>query len=188
MADLTVKEAYGIFTGTVGSTDINRGDLVYFDGTDWELADATDNTKFAEAISIYDVDSGDPGVFCVSALFDDIDAPYTQGETQYLSPTAGALTTTRPGATVGNELAQVVGFSLSTSQVRIDIQAPHEFSIWVDLPYAGGSAAVTIDGDWAGLSMTADADAAHGTGVFPQNTVALKEAYLWIYNDNCGSR
>ena len=182
MADPFVEEVTGIFTATVGSTAVNAGALVYFDGTDWELAEADDNTKFAEAIATNDFASGDVGVFCTACIITDIDAPYTQGQTQYLHTTAGSLTTTR--LTGGNNLVQVVGFALSTSQLRMEISIPRELSIWVDLPYAQGSAAVTADGDWSALSMTADNDAAHGVGIFPNNTVALKEAFLWIYNED----
>jgi len=51
-SDAYVRQARGVFTGTVGSTDVTAGSPVYFDGTDWELADADDNTKYAEAIAV----------------------------------------------------------------------------------------------------------------------------------------
>ena len=66
MASPYVRQARATFTGTVGSTAVVAGDSVYFDGTDWELADADDNTKFAEAIVTHAFASGDVGFFCRS--------------------------------------------------------------------------------------------------------------------------
>jgi hypothetical protein len=183
MADPYVRQARNVFTGLIGSTDIVAGDMVYFDDTDWELADATTNLKYAEAIAVNSVKAGDVGNLCTSCVIVDTDAPHTIVSTvaaQYLSAsTAGDITSTRP--TGNNNLAQVVGYAVSTTEVVAEVKAPHEQSIWVDLPYADGSAAVTVNGDWAGLSMTANADAAHGVGVFPQNTVGLVAAFLWSY-------
>jgi hypothetical protein len=78
-------------------------------------------------------------------------------------------------------LKQLIAFALSTSELVVDIIMPREFPVWVDLPYAEGSAAVTADADWSGLSMTADADAAHGLGMIPEGAVGVVIAYLWIY-------
>ena len=64
MADPHVEQARDKFSATIGSTDVTAGDMMYFDGTDWELADATDNTKFAEAMAVNTYDSGDVGVLC----------------------------------------------------------------------------------------------------------------------------
>jgi hypothetical protein len=117
MADPRFIEAWGYVGITVGSTNVIAGDAIYFDGTDWELADADDNTKFAELFAAESYDTGARGV-------------------------------------------------------------------GVDLPYAVASAAVTADGDWTGLSMTADSDGAGGTGVFPNSTVGLVVAHLWHYNED----
>jgi len=184
MAELYIRQARGIFTGTVGSTAMAIGAPVYFDGTDWELADADDETKYAEAIAMHDYAIGDVGAFCRSCIIKDIDAStYTQGDQYFLSETAGAIpTATRP--TTDTALKQVLGFGLSTTELYIDIPPVREETLWVDVPYAEGSAAVTIDGDWGGLSMTADADAAHGTQMFPENTVGIEIAYCWGYNED----
>lgn len=186
MADPYFGEAWG-FTGiTIGSTNVTAGDALYFDGTDWELADADDNTKFAELFAAETYDSGARGVGVVGGVLVDTDAPYTQGNTMYLSETAGAITATRP--TADNSLAQVLGFCVSTSEVNMRVKIPEEQTIWVDLPYAVGSAAVTVDGDWAGLSMTADSDGAAGTNIIPQQAVGVKYAGLWGYvEDALGS-
>lgn len=186
-ADPTVDSAVGLFGATVGSTAFKPGDLVYFDGTDWELADADDNTKYAEAIATSAAAAGAKTVLCTECIVRDTDSPYTQGSTYYLTapsgdPSSGNHTATRPTGAVN--LKQVVGFGLSSTELRMQVGMVREQTIWVDLPYAEGSAAVTADGDWSGLSMTADADAAHGTQQFPENTVGIVIAYLWSYNED----
>ena len=186
-SDPYVRQARGVFTGTVGATDFKAGDLIYYDGTDWERADADVYSTYAEAVAILDFSAGEVGAFCRSCILVDTDAPYTQGDQYYLTAPAGTaaaanITNTRP--TGANNLVQVVGFALSSSEVYIDIPPVREQTIWVDLPYAEGSAAVTVDADWAGLSMTADADAAHGTQMFPQNVVGLEIAHLWGHNED----
>ena len=79
----------------------------------------------------------------------------------------------------------MLAYAVSTRELNCRIKIPEEYSFYVDLPYKGaGAAAVTADADWAGLSMTADADAANGTGVFPSSTVGLVYAGLWGYNED----
>ncbi len=172
-------EAWGYVGITIGSTNVVAGDALFFDGTDWELADASDNTKFAELFAAESYDTGARGVGVVGGILEDTDDPFTQNDNMYLSETAGAITATRP--TVDNSLAQVLGFCLSTSQVNLRIKIPTELTMWVDLPYAIGAAAVTSDGDWAGLSMTADSDGAGGTSIVPQQAVAIKYVAFWGY-------
>ena len=116
MADPHVEQAQDKFAATIGSTAVTAGDMVYFDGTDWELADADDNTKFAEAVAVNTYASGDVGVLCRSGIIRDTDAPYTQGNSMYLSTTAGDITATRP--TGAENLMQVVGFCLDTERVE----------------------------------------------------------------------
>jgi len=182
-SDPYVRQTRGVFTGTVGSTAMAAGAPVYFDGTDWELADADDATKYAEAIAISRYEIGQTGAFCRSCIIKDIDASsYTQGDQYFLSATVGTISATRP-TTAGN-LVQVLGFGLSTTELYIDIPPVKEETLWVDTVYAEGSAAVTVDGDWGGLSMTAAADAAHGTQMFPDNCVGVEIAYVWIYNED----
>ena len=122
MADPYVKHAQNVFAATIGSTDVTAGDMVYFDGTDWELADASAHTTFGEAMVVNSYASGDVGVLCTGGVIVDIDAPYTQGAAMYLSETAGAITATIP--TTNAAIKQAVGFSLSTSSVRVDIRMP----------------------------------------------------------------
>lgn len=175
-SDPFVRQARGVFTGTVGSTDINAGDLVYFDGTDWELADADDETKFAEAVCVNNVVSAEVGAFCRSCIIVDIDAPFTQGDQHYLSATAGDNTATRP--TGANNLVQTVGFALSTSELYMDIRP--EYELYVNLsPMTDGTAVFSQRNDYTGVLLGAAAEAAGYSFMVPQNCVGVEIAFLW---------
>jgi len=191
-ADPYVSEAQGSFTGTVGSTDLAAGDMVYFDGTDWEKADATLHTTFAEAMSIYAFTSGEPGIFCTKGVITDIDAPYTQGAAQYLSETAGAITATIPvstSAAAAGVLFQVVGFALSTSLVRVEIAIPHYEGHWFEVAAKDTTAepglGVITDG-WAGPGIDAAAEVVYIMGRLPDNFVELELARM-ITNNSAAS-
>jgi hypothetical protein len=179
MADPYVRQARNVFTGTVGSTDMTAGDPVYFDGTDWELADADDNTKYAEAIAVNSCDSGEVGSFCTSGIIVDIDAPYTQGAAQFLSTTAGDITETRP--TGANNLSQVLGFGLSTSEIRVEVQIPKETTInLVLIPDAAAAPKQNLD--YTGVALEAANEAAGATFMVPQNCISASgvvAADLW---------
>ena len=171
-----------------------QGDLVAWSAgnTDYRDADASDEATYAQFIVLDDVAAdGDPVRVAKWAIMEDtddngisasIDAPL------YLSATAAEFTTTRP--TGANDLKQRVGVTImrhggtGASLAFINIRDPWEQMVWVDLPYAEGSAAVTADADWSALSMTADADAAHGVSMVPENAVSLVQARLWIYNED----
>lgn len=177
-SDPYVTEARGVFQGTVGSTALTAGTPVYFDGTDWEKADATDNTKYAEAIAAATFATGVQGYFCRSGIIVDIDAPYTQGDQYFLSATAGAITATRP--TGANNLVQVLGFGLSTSELAVDIPPVKELSVNL-VPYVHDSAATyDKDGDFTGWVL---ADTSNGNVgyqcMIPQSVVGVEIAYLW---------
>lgn len=177
MADPYVRQARGVFQATIGSTAVVAGDLVYFDGTDWELADADDNTKFAEAIATHSYEAGQEGTLCTAGIIVDIDAPYTQGSSYYLSATAGDLTATRP--TGAENLCQIVGFGLSTTELKADIQPLHEETINLMFPYTAHVAPQDRDNDFFGLGLD-DTNAEVGaTFMCPQNEVELVIAYLW---------
>ena len=180
MAAPYVQEPKGFFTGTVGSTAMVPGDLVYFDGTDWELADSSDNTKFAEAVNIHDVNSGEVGGFCTFALLVDTDAPYTQGDQYFLSETAGETTATRP--TTAAALRQVVGFGLSSSLLRLDIQMPREdsqtYNFVSNVSEAPGHQLDT-NGDFIAAFMNANDEDMGATFAVPDNTVGVEYAHIY---------
>ena len=176
MADPFVKRARGVFQATIGSTAVTAGDPLYFDGTDWELADADDETKFAEAFSTATYASGVQGALCVECLIEDVDAPYTQGQSLYLSATAGDLTATRP--TGANNLIQVLAFALSTSTLNARIKIPEELTINLS-PMTDGTAAFSQRNDYTGVLLAAANEAAGYTFMVPQNYVGNIKAYLW---------
>ena len=179
-ADPYVTQAAGIFTGTVGSTAMVAGDLVYFDGTDWELADASDNTKYAEAIATNSYESGDTGAaFCTSGIIVDTDAPYTQGDQYYLSETAGAITATRP--TTAASLRQLVGFGLSTTELRTEIKMPteHHMSYNFQSNTAAESAIQLDTGDFIASYTNADDEDIGAAFATPQNAVGVEYASLF---------
>ena len=180
MADPHVEQARDKFSATIGSTAVTAGDMVYFDGSDWELADATDNSKFAEAVAVNTFASGDVGVLCRGGIMRDTDAPYTQGSAMFLSETAGDITATRINLTTTAEaLNQVVGFAIDTERVAFDIKPPHEETINLQFSYTESAAPQDFDGDFHGVGLD-DTDAAVGAAfMVPQNTVAVQAAYLW---------
>jgi hypothetical protein len=181
MADPKINDARGVFTGTTGAA-MTAGDLAYFDGSNWVLADATDNTKFAEAFAVSTVASGDVGIFATNGILEDTDAAFTQGDDQMLSATAtvtNTITSTRP--TGAENLVQVVGYALSTSLLNLAIQIPKEVMVNVMLPYAVHAAPVDRDNDFVGIGLDDTNAEAGGSFMVPQNCVSASAemAYLW---------
>lgn len=179
-----VRDPQNNFVVLIGTTAVVAGDMLYSASGLWELADATNNTIFAEAIAIDDFASGEVGTVCTSCIIVDTTGPYTQGDTQYLSPTAGKITTTRPASSVTGELTQVVGFSVSPSEVHAEVKVPHEETIWVDYTHLQASGVSKVLSDWAGFTTPAVNDGCHGMGVFPSNTVGLVVAFSWVHNED----
>ncbi len=165
-----------MFSATIGSTAVIAGDAVYFDGTDWELADADDETKFAEAFAVNTLASGDVGNLCTSAIIVDNDAPFTQGNTMFLSTTAGDLTATRP--TGANNLMQVLGFALSTTELKVEAKIPYEVHVSLT-PMQDESGVMAQNLDYTGPNLGAVSQACGYTCMVPQNAVGLQIAYLW---------
>lgn len=180
MADPYVRQAKGVFTGTVGSTAVKAGDAVYFDTTDWELADASQNSTYAEAIAINGYNSGDVGAFCRSCILVDIDSgAYTQGDQYYLSETAGAITVTRP--TTVASLRQLLGFALSTNELYIDIPPVREHPLFYNFVSNQDEAAGSqVDsGNYIAAHMNADDEDVGATFAVPDNAVGLEIVQLY---------
>jgi len=178
MADPFVKRARGVFQGTIGSTAVTAGDILYFDGTDWELADADDNTKFGEAISTASYASGVEGNLCTECIIEDVDAPYTQGQTLYLSTTAGSIGS-RP--TSASNLVQVIGFTLSTSSVHARILIPYEVSFTVPFTVNTDNNIALASNDFGGMNLIDNSGEAYGNYMVPQNVVGNVKQYLaWV--------
>ena len=176
MADPVMKSRGTFFVGLVGSTAITPGAPCFFDGTDWELADADDETKFAEALATADYASGENGTFVFEGILYDSDAPYTQGDQYYLSATAGAITATRP--TGAGNLKQVLGFGISTSELHLCIQPVREYPVSLT-PVTDGTAVFSQNNDFTGVLLGAANEAAGYTCMVPENCVGLEIAYLW---------
>ena len=183
MADPHVTKAINVFSDTVGSTDVTAGDLVYFDGTDWEKAAASAHTTFAEAMVLNNYDSGDVGLFCTGGILVDTDAPYTQGSTMYLSETAGANTATIP--TTNAAIKQVIGFAMSTSEVRVDIRIPsyqNQFFPVSAYDTSGEPGLGVVTDGWPGPGLDAAAETAYIVGRFPDNFVEMEMARVVTHN------
>ncbi len=189
MANPYVRQASGIFTGTVGSTEIGVGNAVYFDGTDWELADADAHLKYAEGIAVSTFSVGETGVFCRRCILNDIDSSaYTQGDQYFLSTVAGALTATRP--TGAANLVQVIGEGISTHELYVDIPPVTEHHVWLTntATTSGETAGVVLDGgSFASYSMNADDEDIFFTLEIPSNCVGLEIAHLWHAAEDVGN-
>ena len=177
MADPHFVELQNPFGITVGATAVVAGDALYFDGTDWELADADDNTKFAEAFAAESYASGDKGVACTGGVLEDTDAPYTQGSSYYLSATAGAVTATRP--TGAENLCQILGFALRTSLLSLQVRPLKEETINLQYPYTESAAPQDFDGDFHGVGLDDTAAAVGAAFMVPQTMVEFVIAYSW---------
>lgn len=176
MAAPYIAEMVGPIAILIGSTDVVAGDILYHDGTDWELADADDLTKFGELIAAESFSSGENGVGCMGGVLVDVDAPFTQGQSMYLSATAGAITGTRP--TGAENLAQIIGFAVSTEEVKMWIPPLHEEST-SHSPMTDGTAVYDQNADWTGVLLGGTSEAAGYTFMVPQNMVERVIEYLW---------
>ncbi len=189
MADPYVTQTRGVFTGTVGTTAVAAGSPVYY-GTNWQLADADDHTKFAEAIAIGNYAAGDTGAFCRRCIIRDIDSStYTQGDQYYLSETAGSITKTRP--TGAANLVQVLGFGLSTTELYIDIPPVREHHVWLTATAttAGETTGTqyATSSNYGSYSMNADNEDIFFTLEIPPNCVGLEIAHVWTGPDAIGA-
>lgn len=185
-----VLEASDIFEVLCGSAAVVVGNLVYDDGTDWELADAdasSTGTIFAMAIAVSDAPIG--GVLKVArkaVLFDLDDNSYSSNtyDTLYLDTTAGAISTTRP--TAASAVVQVVGHAYKVSggtgsQVAVvDINGPYEVSKPFVVTGATSALAVIDSGNFGGETQDAQNEVTTLICQIPQNAVSIEIAYLWL--------
>ena len=177
MADPYVRQATGVFVATTGSVAVTAGDAVYAASGVMEKADASDATKYAEAIAVDSYAVGETGVYCRTCIIVDTDAPYTKGDQYFLSETAGAITATRP--TTAASLRQCLGFGISTRELYVDIPPVKELN--VPLVVTGATSAfVLIDtGNFGGESQDAQNELCTAVAMIPENCVGLEIAYLW---------
>ncbi len=180
MADPTVQRATAVRIVTAGVALI-AGDLLYFDGTNYLKADADDNTKFAEGIACNNAASGAKVAICQTCVLEDTDAPFTQGDTHYLSATAGENTATRPTGAVN--LAQVVGFAQSATDLYMAIQMPREVVSFTSFPSnTDATGYITLaSGDFGGPTLIDTSGIAYGAIQVPQNVVGtVIQEFSWV--------
>ena len=184
MADLSVREARLTSTVTVdaSATTFLVGQLLGHDGTNWVKADADTPSLYAQWICTQSVSAGGSATYtmpvCKEGVFVDTDAPYTLGNLQYLSATAGAHTATRP--TTNSQLRQVVGQALSTSEVHLRIPPVREQMVPLILTGATSAYAVLDSGDYGGPTLDAQNETLSLVAVVPENAVSLSIAKLYL--------
>jgi hypothetical protein len=185
-----VLQSGDVFEVLCGSTAVVAGQLVYNDGTDWELADAdasSTGTIYAMAVAISD--SPAAGVLKVArkaVLYDIDDNSYSSGtfDTLYCHTTAGAISTTRPTAV--NAVVQVVGKAYKVSGgtgsqlAVIDIKGPSEHQVTAGYKFASSANLRLDSGNFGSGSQDADDEVAMFVTQIPQNAVSIEVAYIWV--------
>lgn len=189
MADEQIVNSGMVIDAQAAGTTVLPGEFVYHDGTDWNLADASSDATPAQAIaltrSVIDNATATSRISLTrqAELFDS-DAPYTINQKQYLSGTAGTLTATRP--TTDDDMAEVVGIAITTSQVLLDVPSQTEIDIPVYRlgPGGGGTADTEFDvggsDNWVGTLLDANDEQDKWGMRLPSNffSIAIAE---WLF-------
>ena len=123
--EAVIMHAEGLAEVVLNGT-VKQGQPVAHNGTNWVAAAATDaaTNLYAQYLAMEGGISGQTIPVCRRCMLYDADAPYTANVPQYVSGTAGAITETRP-ATNG-DVIQIIGQSIDTYRVAIEIKPPHE--------------------------------------------------------------
>jgi hypothetical protein len=121
MAEPVILQAQGVgeLTLKAGAT-AKVGDLLGHDGTGWVLADA-DGRVPAQCLAMEYGAAAARIHVCQAGVLYDSDAPYTAGNDQYLSATAGAHTATVPAISTTLTLLQRLGKALSVDSMVFDL-------------------------------------------------------------------
>lgn len=182
MAEPQIVEAWGVVEVTLGDgVNVKEGSLLAYSGTAWVLADADEAAadsgvyRYARLIAMEtrredDDENAATCRACKRAILQDTDAPYTLGDKQYLSATAGAMTATRPTVN-GSTLVQVVGQAISTSQVELSVGQLHEVPVPIVLTGATSAYAVLDSGDFGGPTLDAQNETLSLVACLPPNCV-----------------
>lgn len=186
MTEPIIKDAQGIVDLIIASAcQVDSGDLIGY-SSGWKRADADAATNIYAQFVAMETLYGD-GVktikACKRCTIYDADAPFTADTAQYTSGTAGAMTETRPAT--DNDMIQVVGRSVDTYNVVIDIQPPKEFEIFLtpdtldttDEPGLG-----VADAGWPGPGLDAAAEKAYFKGRLPSGLVGAVSAAVVVFN------
>jgi len=120
MAEPVILNAEGVARLTLKTAVTAKvGDLIGHDGTDWVLADADGRIPATFMAMQYGV--AEAIAVCRGGVLFDSDAPYTAGNDQYLSATAGAHTATIPAVTTTLTILQRIGKALTTSEMAFSL-------------------------------------------------------------------
>jgi len=131
MAEPVILQAQNLVELTLSaSVTAKVGDLIGHDGTNWVLADA-DARVPAQYVAMEYGAAGARIHACQSGVIYDSDAPYTTGNDQYLSATAGAHTATIPAISTTLTLLQRVGKALTTDSMAFNLvnRGPHTMRV-----------------------------------------------------------
>ena len=140
--DPTIVEARGVreITLKASNTAVPGTLLGYSSG--WCLADADARIK-AELIALdYGVGGSVIHAAPVATLWDR-DAPFTAGDAQWLSATAGAYTATKPALSTTLTLHQKIGKALDTETLQIDLDTSGPMCLAIQVSINPASIAAT---------------------------------------------
>jgi hypothetical protein len=193
MAELEVTHKDGPVIGgpdmglVVASTVIKKGDALFHNGTAWALADGSDKTKPAQGFALNDVDSAQDLAQRVNVsrhvYVNDPDAPFTAGDAEWLSETAGAITHTRP-TTIGS-LRQPLGQALTTKITERIIRPNSYVNVPIIITKEGSSAAAILDSGNFASAGTLDAanETVYMAAFLPDNFLAVEYAGIWVASE-----
>lgn len=189
-AEVQIIENFGpVFKGpnvgvVASSTVIKKGQALWWNGTQWALADASDHLKPCHGFALNDVDSLQELTKRVGVarhvLIDDLDAPYTAGDTLWLSETAGLLTHTRP--TTAATLRQPLGEAMTTEQAELVVRANSFVYAPIHMgPTNQAEDALALDsGNYIGKQLDAQNEFQGAIAILPKNFLRVEEAILYI--------
>ena len=185
MADISIQSSKFRRKVTISASNtVVAGNLLNHDGTNYALADASAQGTYASLVALQGGVAGDVIEAAPYAVISDLDAPYTQDSTQYLSATAGAITQTAP--TGASDLMQQVGYAHSTELIEVNLQPPKE--VTVQLPVGAFLATsqylVTDTGPAAGIELQAPSDSVQYVWHTPRNSVGIvRVIFGWSANE-----
>lgn len=179
-ADITVLDKRFTFEITLGSgLTVKPGDGLAYNGSSWVKADADTPSLYAQVFATqYGGTLQGPIEVARELIIQDGDAPYTAGDTLYLSGTAGAHTATRP--TTAGQLRQVVGQVLTTSIAHLKGGVLREVNVPLVTTGATSAYAVLDSGNFGGPTLDAQNETLSMFAVVPENAVSLKIAKLFL--------
>tara|TARA_R110000765_G_scaffold422803_5_gene530885 strand:+ start:1874 stop:2668 length:795 start_codon:yes stop_codon:yes gene_type:complete len=172
----------------VASTVIKKGDALFHNGTAWALADASDHTKPAQGFALNDVDSAQELAQRVNVsrhvYVRDDDAPFTAGDAEWLSETAGGSTHTRP--TTAASLRQPIGEALTTKIVERVIRPKSYVDVPIVVIYATSANALLDGGNLSGPTMDAQNEVLTAQAILPKNFLRIENAIVYLAAEASG--